>query len=720
MATVIYNDIAVIPAPLVSFTDESILAGNQQRLGTTYKITITGKLVSFKGSPASQPFGGGSPSASWGGWNSQFWINTGYPPDETLPGNSNQFHQLYMIESKQEALRNLFSFEGAWLEFQSADASAPIKCQPKNIVISFAEGIWFQTCDYTITAETDILYLNGQIFNPNAVPDLIQNASESWEISPSETVKTFQVSHNVSAVGKRIFSSTDGETQPAWQTARDFVNQRLVLGWTGQSTFSSVSGQGIFNQSSLGSGVLNFGSYNPYNFSRTESVDELAGSYSCTESWLASPTASGNHIYTINTRRIVDDPYTTVVSNINGTIKGFYDGLFNYDQRLASAEYVLASLAGPTGLLSLITSTYSGVTYNVQPRAGSLDYNYNDGTVSYQYEFSNTLYENDAFEQWTTSRKTSADNYLTSFGIAGTIKGRRYDGDNDVLASFQRAYSWWSSLSGNNYNTLYNRILSSTYWPEAAGMGIQVSPINKSVDLNEGEGVITYSIEFNNRRNDAGSPSDNVTETFQINKHYSLDDGITTYSLQGEVQGLAVTDTNPQQSKFAAASGYYYGVVVPNAYNRVANYYGITLPFNTPFVTEVGLFPIVGQISYSYEFRSIFPPLLSGVLSEHITVSEVNYNQYVKVIAKIPIPGRAQGEILQDVNTSIAKVRTVSVATVITPTGGNNLAAAFATKPNYDVAILQLQPANSYIVNWTDNYDWRYGQYQLTAEWLYE
>ena len=723
MAVVVYNDVGIIPGPLVSITDEPILAGNQERIGTTYRLTLTGKLVNYKGSPASTPYAGGSPSTNFGGFNNQFWIVSGQPPDETNPGD--QLIQLGQILRKQEALRNLFSIEGAWLEFTPWDGSQVLKCQPKSIAINFSEAIWFNTCDYTITAECDVLYLNGQILNANIVSDLIQSSAESWEIQPDEVVKTFQVSHTISAVGKRVFNDLGQEVKPAWKTAEAFVNNQLVRGWNGTSPISQTPGSLIFGESYLGSGSLNFTNYSPFNYSQSEAIDELAGSYSCTERWLAAPNLSGTHIYSINTRTIVDDGYTNVVSSINGTIKGFYVNLFAYDQRLAAADYAwTVQIGGVNGLLNLILSNFAntGITYNNQPRAGAIDYNYNEGSINYQYEFSNTLYHQDAYEQWTISRKTSADNYLTTFGVAGNVKGRRYDGDVNPLISFQRAYNYFTTLSGNNYAALYDRVISSTYFPEASTMGVQVAPVSKSIDINEAEGVISYQVEFNNRRNDAGVPANNVIETYQINRHYSLDDGIYTYSLQGEIQGLNIVDINPQQAKFAAASGYYYGTVVPNAYNRVANYYGVSLPFTTPFVTEVGLFPLVGQVTYSYEFRSIFGPMLPGVLSEHINVSEVNYNQYIKVIAKISIPGRTQGEILQDVNTSIAKVRTVNVEAVVPPTGdlGGNILVAFNTKPSYDSIILQLAPANSYIVNWQDGWDWRYGRYTLTAEFLYE
>lgn len=719
MATVIYGGMAIIPAPLVSFQDEPIIAGNQHRIGNTYKITINGTLVSFKGSPASASYGGKTSSASWGGYNNQFWIDSGYPPDESNPTYS--YHQLYMIESKQEALRTLFATEGQWLEFQSADGSAPMKAQVKNVQINFEEGIWFTECKYTISCETDVIYLNGQVYQGLPFNELIQQASESWEIQPADNIKTFNVTHTVNAVGKRSFDSIGNEVQQPWQIAKNFVNSQLVLGWNGTSAYSAISGHAIFNQSNLASGVLNFNNYSPYNFTRTDSVDELGGSYSCTESWILA-VGSGTNIYTISSRPITEDPYTNISVNIQGSIRGYYVDLFDYDRRLDSASYVWSQLGGPSGLLNLITPYVTGYVLNQQPTQVSLDYNYNEGVINYAADFNNTLYHGDAFEQWTLSRKTSADNYMTTFTIAGNIKGRRYVNDTDQTASFGRAYTWWATLSGGNYSILYDRILSSKYFPEAAAIGVQSDPFSKSVDLNEGDGTIVYSFDFNNRQNDSTYPSDYATDEYQISKQFDRQDGITHYTINGTVKGLNIIDyANARKSKFDNASGYFYTYVVPNMYSRVQSYYSVSLPDTAPVATEIGFSIGEGMVTYQYSYWNVFPPLLPGAYSEKIDIAEVNYNQQVQTTAQIPVPGRKQGSVIQDVQTTIVKSRTITIETVVGPTGSiTDITVGFNAKPIYDSYIYQLQPTNSYCNNWTSNWDYRFGRLTVVAEFIYE
>jgi len=706
MPVIVGNNL-VEPAPLVSISKELILAGNQNKLGQTYTVTIQGKLVGWMGSPQ----GGSLTGPSWGGPFGLFWQGSAPAPDE----NVLQFHKLYTIEAKQRALEALFAVNGQTIEWQSPDGSQPLKAQFKNARVTYPEGGWYQTCDYTITAECDLLYLNGNPVVDAPFPDLIQNATETWDIQPADTVKTFGVNHQVSAVGKLSFDVLGNTTQPAWMNARDFVNSRLTLGWSGASSFSPIAGVTIFDQSSLGSGSINLAGYSPYNWGRTEAIDEIGGSYSVTENWTAA-SASGAETYVVSTRKITEDPYTTIAATVQGTIKGFYDGLFNYDQRLPAAQYLYSQLGAPTGLLSRVTAfTGSGFQFNIQPIVSTIDYNQNEGSLSYAVEFSNRLFEMDSFEQYQVDRKTSIEDYKSTFTINGTIKGRRYDGDIDPTVSFTRALTQWEVVSTGT--VLHDRIVSSRYF--AGFSGLQTAPIDFNVSYNEGDGVVTYSYAFNNRVNDFNG-SNNVQEDYQISKHFSVDDGITTYSLQGTILGLNVTDVNPRSSKYAAASGYFYNYAQPNAYSRVQQYFNVNLPNPNALVTEVAHFPVLGQITYSMEFRNTALPLLPGVLSEHITMNRSNYNEQVAVIGRIPIISRPHGDIIQDMNTTILKTLGLTIETVMAPATGASLVALFNTIPNYDNYALQLAPTNSRCQNWTDNFDPKNGRYSLNVEWVYQ
>ena len=495
--------------------------------------------------------------------------------------------------------------------------------------------MWYNICPYTVTTTCDaVLLVDGDPSQDAPFPDLIQNAEENWSIQPAEVIKTFNVTHAVNAVGKRTFNSDGSEVQSPWQNARDFVYNRLVLGWDQNgNVYAPDSTANIFGQSSLGSGQINFGGLSPYNFARVESVDELTGSYGVTESWIAA-AGSGTDIYSVQINQISEDPYTTVTASIQGVLHGFYVNLFDYDTRLLSAEWLWSQLAGLplySRVQSYVNNTVPSGTLNLnqQPLAGTLDYNYQEGSITYNFSYSNKLFNGDAFESYVVSRKTNIDNYKSQFSIAGQIKGRRYPNDNDDTVSFQRAYSLWNNLyvhtSGANPNdptTFYNRIVSNTYFPEASGIGLQLAPIDRSIDYNQSEGLINYSFVFDNRLNHSGYFSNFAEEEFGITSNFSRDNGITTYAINGTVKGLNTNDVTPQFTKFENASGYFYNYVMPNLYNRVSSYYGVNLPFPSAQAMEISLQPILGNISYNFEFSNIPQLINQAALSEIITITK--------------------------------------------------------------------------------------------------
>jgi len=261
------------PGPLLNIQKNVIVAGNQTKLGQTYTLSIIGTLCADRGSPNSSGI---------------FWTTSPPAPIE----NIQQSHKLYSLESKQRSLEALFATNGQWIEWQSPDGSQPLKAQFKNARVTFPEGNWAQICTYNITCECDLLYLNGNPVVDAPFPDFIQNATEGWNIKEGPAIYTFDLQHNVSAVGKSTFDNVGNQTQSAWQNAKDFVNTKLTLGFLGSSTYSPLTGRTIFNQSSLGSGAVNFSSLSAYNYARSEVTDELQGSFGVNEKKLTAPLPS--------------------------------------------------------------------------------------------------------------------------------------------------------------------------------------------------------------------------------------------------------------------------------------------------------------------------------------------------------------------------------------------------------------------------------------------
>lgn len=271
----------------------------------------------------------------------------------------NQEHLVNAIFSKQMALKALFARDGQRMEITDwDDDSATIVCYPRLINIDFQEGVYVNRCDYTITLEADtLLDANANIeeigllnSHPDARPGVqnipvtgiqeatlirslgghfIQDYQESWSIESDDQQaestspylpKTFRVTHNLSATGKTHFKPDPTKDvgsikTKAWENAANFVKSRLI------NKTEDVSGVYPNMPGFLGSGTLNLarGQYNAYNQVRTENVDEAAGSFAVTETFLLASGASYES-FNLNITSNIDAPFIDV--SIDGQIKG--------------------------------------------------------------------------------------------------------------------------------------------------------------------------------------------------------------------------------------------------------------------------------------------------------------------------------------------------------------------------------------------------------------
>jgi hypothetical protein len=132
--------------------------------------------------------------------------------------------------------------------------------------------------------DCDELY-GGSQAREDTFDQYISDATEEWTIDTNEDQieningdKTYTLTHNVSAVGKKFYDENGNQPFLPWQYARQFVIDRL----------------GFDADISLSSGVLSLPSYyNGWNHVRSDNNNEQDGSYTVTERWLL---ASGSAI----------------------------------------------------------------------------------------------------------------------------------------------------------------------------------------------------------------------------------------------------------------------------------------------------------------------------------------------------------------------------------------------------------------------------------------
>jgi len=382
MSSVSYNGSRLIPAPFVSVSKNYETTGDGEIIGSTFQLTITGTIVAFKGSPNSSRV---------------FHTTSGFPADEVIATDA----RLGAIFRKQEAIRELFADQGKSMEFQSADGSQPMKCNPRLVgPIEFSSDTWFDRCEYTINLQCDELSVNGVSQGEDAFTEYISSASETWSIETSEdqpeglgSNRTYRLTHSLSATGKRFFDDTGALVRPAWENARLWVLPKL----------------GFDSDIALSSGVNNLPTYyQGLNHVRGENIGENTGEFSVTETWIM---ASGTSLedFTINTRGDLDSGLTNV--SIEGSIRGLETRDSNFNITSTKYDNAVTKFTAASGLALTRAQSYSGITLNISPNSTTIGRNPLNGNISYTFEY------NDRPSNLLTSAKSESISINESFGV---------------------------------------------------------------------------------------------------------------------------------------------------------------------------------------------------------------------------------------------------------------------------------------------------------------
>jgi len=370
------NQIArfIRPCPFINITwngnfNESGPAGG------SYDITLTGSLLDNNGSPIYSEASSSNPDYG------VTWAAAYNPrPGQQFVGDSGG---LGAILAKQVAIRELFDNKCLKIEVCQVDPNLPnepiITFFPQITSINFAEGIWVNKCDYTITMTAPFLLdkadkiigsdsYGNEGYGPGSpgwpdstpshrltVPDLIdkvggliQDFQESWSIETEEgngntfdpyttenITRIYRLTRNITAKGKDIsqydcFDSTlntpvNKAKNKAYEQARRYVINYISNTGTAlnhSDDYPPIRTLPIAPASQLfGSGAMNLSllMYSGFNHSRVENIDVTAGTYSLQDTWILS---SGNSYenYSLSLSNNINDARNKV--SIEGTIKG--------------------------------------------------------------------------------------------------------------------------------------------------------------------------------------------------------------------------------------------------------------------------------------------------------------------------------------------------------------------------------------------------------------
>jgi hypothetical protein len=363
------NNIARVirPCPLISIS----FTQNRNKMGTfggTYDIVLTGTILENEGSPSisgivenSNTFSIPNPAKFANTYNPR-------PISQIIPTDD----KMGAIFYKQHALRELFAIDGQRFELFPITGNEPvITFYPTLQSINFEEGIYLDTCKYTVNLKADMLLdrddkviIDGAMclnFEPSgyyAIPTLghfhptdtandpprrtiedyilemggfIDDFSENWAIELDDTngntsvpvvgnnnnvTRAYRLTRNISATGKTVYVPDSGRYE-AWHQARGFIQKRLLSSGSGiYLAYPNLSQSHLF-----ASGFINLSDsvFGGYNHARTESIDKSAGTYSISDTWLLSSGTSYEN-YNLSFSSAIDSSENTV--NIQGSIKG--------------------------------------------------------------------------------------------------------------------------------------------------------------------------------------------------------------------------------------------------------------------------------------------------------------------------------------------------------------------------------------------------------------
>ena len=226
------------------------------------------------------------------------------------------------------------------------------------------ESAGIQNLEYSFTFEAyddDSTTTNTGLIDDVEDPKYcLSTASENWEIAPSDQVigygtpaKTFTVTHTLSANGLRKFNTSSGAdsmTDGSWEQAKKWCETRVANTPPATITKDLVGNTMPAFDPDLGFSLSSF-----LNHARTISSNIGDGSYSITDTWMAS-SAAAKYTVDLEISEEISQEAPVNTSTVNATIAGLDSGsaTTSTTNKYANAE---------TGLATINTGSLVGGSY---------------------------------------------------------------------------------------------------------------------------------------------------------------------------------------------------------------------------------------------------------------------------------------------------------------------------------------------------------------------
>lgn len=550
--------------------------------------------------------------------------------------------RLSAILLKQGAMRAALANSGRIFEVIPWDGSAPFRLLARPGEIEFdPEGGWLNSCRFTATFRGD-----GVLGDPAVGTPGIARVEERWSFQDEGLLS--RATHTAGATATDQPAPDGKSTVPGWQVAKTYVLAKLGLGWATLSdqSLNFAAGQALAAASQAG--VVATGAWSR---AVVEEIDEAAGSYSATETFLLS-----NDPYWVESTQEVTrgggENYTVSVA-CRGTIHGLYQGTgpAALPQRLLNAQAgwvaIKPNLLG--GAIAAAGTPLCPIAKELTSTPSSLD-----GTIAYRATYNNRVLANLTSEVYKVATQAAGDQPTRKVTVSGAITGEIDPlAETDLTLRYARAEAQFARIRG----ALYQRAT------QASGItGLQLAPLEADSETDRGSGVLNYSYVFDDRLNTS------VTEEYRASRSSTREDGRSTIVVSGTIRGLRADPLSPASSRTAAyqAAKAYYDGIKGSLLSRAASEADISTsdmqsdPVEDTFEGST----LNGEVSYQVKFvtgQRLFP----FALSESVSVED---EDAVPVVVSIPVPGRAAGPIFQDLGTRRERRKSVTIELVLDST----------------------------------------------------
>lgn len=304
-------------------------------------------------------------------------------------------------------------------------------------------------------------------------------------------------------------------------------------------------------------------------------------------------------------------------------------------------------------------------------------------------------------------------------------------------SAVDNALSWAFNIF-NDFGYDHAMAVSLTGWTNLASGNAYDHYRTHSINETDGNVNLSETWLVLGTNSGLASGARKITEDFTVELRKSLENGLTTVSINGTIQGLeerAYTGSdlasNTTTSAYVNAESGWAAVenrLLPRS--QFLYQKGNTGRLLNPATLNrvVGHSPSRGSITYSFDYDDRPCAYITGSLTENITINDTNPSD---VFAKLTVLGRAAGPVLQAISTTTESVRDVTIEAIMNPPTGCNQGSIVTdldtNKPTANVQNIlcqfeqQLTGAYDQVFKNSDSESWNplSGRYSRAVSWTY-